>query len=71
VYPQPLHVPLSPGPQHLALIRQLCDEGDAVGDLVPDAVISAIAMEYSCELVMLDRDFARFPSVRHVRLNAS
>jgi toxin-antitoxin system PIN domain toxin len=64
---QPLHVPLAPGPRHLVLVRRLCEEGDAVGDLVPDAVIGAIAVEYSCELVTLDRDFARFPSVRHLR----
>lgn len=64
---QPLHAVLDPGPRHLALLRQLCDEADASGDLVPDAVIGAIAVEYSCELVTLDRDFARFPSVRHRR----
>jgi uncharacterized protein len=67
---QPLHVPLAPGPRHLALLRQLCDEGDATGDLVPEAVIGAIAVEYGCELVTLDRDFARFPSVRHLRPTA-
>lgn len=64
---QPLHVPVAPGPRHLALLRRLCDEADAVGDLVPDAAIGAIALEYSCELVTLDRDFARFHSVRHLR----
>lgn len=68
---QPLHVALDPGPRHLALVRRLCDEADAVGDLVPDAVIGAIAVEYSCDLVTLDRDFARFPSVRHVRPRGS
>ena len=64
---QPLHVRVEPGPRHLALVRALCDEADAVGDLVPDAVVGAIAVEYSCELVTLDRDFARFPTVRHRR----
>jgi toxin-antitoxin system PIN domain toxin len=64
---QPLHVAVDPGPRHLALMRRLCDEADAAGDLIPDAVIGAIAVEYSCELVTLDRDFARFPSVRHRR----
>jgi uncharacterized protein len=68
---QPLHVPVDPGPRHLALMRRLGDEADAVGDLIPDAVIGAIAVEYSCELVTLDRDFARFPSVRHRRPTGS
>jgi len=51
----------------LALVRRLCDEADAVGDLVPDAVIGALAVEYGCDLITLDRDFARFGSVRHLR----
>lgn len=62
---QPLHLTIGPGPRHLALLRGLCDEADALGDLIPDAVIVAVAAEHSCEIVTLDRDFARFPSVRH------
>jgi uncharacterized protein len=64
---QPLHLPLAPGPRHLTLLRRLCEEGDALGDLIPDAVVAAVAAEHSCEIVTLDRDFARFPSVRHRR----
>ena len=64
---QPLHVAVAPGARHLALLRELCEEADAVGDLVPDAVLGAVALEYSCDLITLDRDFARFPSVRHRR----
>ena len=61
---QPLHLAVAPGPRHLALLRELCEEGDAVGDLIPDAAIAAIAAEHNCEVVTFDRDFARFPSVR-------
>jgi hypothetical protein len=64
---QPLFLALTSGPRHLALLRELCDEGDAMGDLVPDAVIAALAAEHSCTIVSLDRDFARFDSVAHVR----
>lgn len=64
---QPQHLPTAPGPRHLELLRQLCDEADAAGDLVPDAVIAAVAAEHSAEIVTLDRDFARFPSVPHRR----
>lgn len=64
---QPQHLVTAPGPRHLALLRRLCDEGDANGDLVPDAVIAAVAVEHSAEVVTLDRDFARFPSVPHRR----
>ena len=64
---QPLHLALAPGPRHLLVLRRLCDEADALGDLIPDAVIAAVAAEHGCEVVTLDRDFARFPSVPHRR----
>ncbi len=64
---QPHYVATGPGPRHLPLLRRLCEEADAVGDLVPDAIIAAVAVENACEVVTLDRDFARFPSVRHRR----
>lgn len=64
---QPHHLSTSPGPRHLALLREICDEADASGDLIPDAVIAAIAVEHHCDVVTLDRDFARFASVRHLR----
>jgi uncharacterized protein len=64
---QPLHVAVSPGPRHLALLRSLCEEADALGDLIADATIAALAAEHGCEVVTLDRDFARFTSVRHQR----
>jgi uncharacterized protein len=62
----PSHRSLEPGPMHLDLLRRLCDEGDARGDLVPDAVIAAIALEHGCAVASLDRDFARFSSIEHV-----
>ena len=62
----PRHRVLEPGPLHLALLRRLCEEADATGDLVPDAVIAAIALEHGCAVASLDRDFARFTSIDHV-----
>lgn len=64
---QPAHLDVGPGPRHLELLRQVCDEADADGDLVPDAVIAALALEHGCTVVTLDRDFARFSSVEHLR----
>lgn len=64
---QPGHLPLGPGARHLALLRSLCDEADATGDLVPDAVVAATAAEHSATVVSLDRDFARFSTVPHFR----
>lgn len=59
------HLLTSPGPRHLALLEKICADGDAMGDLIPDAVLGAIAIEVGGEVVTLDRDFARFPSVPH------
>jgi toxin-antitoxin system PIN domain toxin len=64
---QPRHLTVGPGPRHLTLLRSLCDEADASGDLIADAVIAAVAVEHGCQVVTLDRDFARFSSVRHTR----
>jgi len=62
---QPTHLMVGTGPRHLTLLRQLCDEGGASGDLIPDAVLAALAVEHGCDIITFDRDFARFPSVRH------
>lgn len=64
---QPRHVSTEPGPRHLTLLERICDEADATADLVPDAVLAAIALEHACTVATLDRDFARFGSVPHVR----
>jgi toxin-antitoxin system PIN domain toxin len=58
---------LEPGERHLALVRRLCEESGATGDLVPDAVLAAVALEHGATVASLDRDFARFTSVQHVR----
>jgi toxin-antitoxin system PIN domain toxin len=68
---QPHHLLTSPGPRHLALLDRLSAEADAAGDLIPDAVLGAIALEHGCEVATLDRDFARFGSVRHRLLSVS
>jgi uncharacterized protein len=60
------HVLLGPGPTHLELLRKVCEEGDATGDLVADAILAAIALEHGCAIASFDRDFARFPSIDHV-----
>ncbi len=63
---QPNHLAIRPGARHLDLVKRLCVEGDAVGDLVPDAVIAALALEHGASVATLDRDFARFTSVKHL-----
>jgi uncharacterized protein len=64
---QPLYLQIGPGPRHLDLLRVLCDEADAIGDLIADAAIAAMAAEHGGKVVTLDTDFARFESVPHRR----
>ncbi len=55
---------INPGPAHLALLRQNLDAVGAGGNLVPDAHIAALAMEYAAEAHTGDADFGRFPGLR-------
>lgn len=64
---QPRHVELEPSEHHLEVFEQLCVGTDAAGDLAADAYLAAIAIERGSALASLDRDFARFPSLRWVR----
>ena len=57
-------IPINPGPDHLThLLRNLAAAGVG-GNLVPDAHIAALAMEYQAEVHSNDADFRRFPGLR-------
>lgn len=64
---QPSHTRLGAGRRHLELFERLCRDTDAIGDLVPDAQLAAVAVEHGAEVVSFDRDFARFEGVRWSR----
>lgn len=55
---------INPGQEHLALFRRNLDAAGVGGNLVTDAHIAAIAMEYQAEVHSNDSDFARFPGLR-------
>jgi toxin-antitoxin system PIN domain toxin len=55
---------VAPGERHWPIFARLCAQPGVRGDLVPDAYLAALAIESACELVTLDRDFARFPGLR-------
>jgi toxin-antitoxin system PIN domain toxin len=57
---------LTPGEGHWRLFRRMVMEGEAAGDLVSDAQIAALTIEYGGVLYSADRDFARFPGLRWV-----
>ena len=43
---------------------RLCEQVEITGNLVPDAQLAALAIEYGVELVSADTDFMRFPGLR-------
>lgn len=55
---------LSPGGRHWELFVRLVEHAPAIGNLVSDAWIGALAMEHGCEVLSDDTDFARLPGVR-------
>lgn len=62
---QPRAVHLRPGIRHWELFVELCRSGAARGNLVADAYHAALAIEAGAEWITTDRDFARFPGLRH------
>ncbi len=61
---QPCTRIVTPTERHWEVFQQMLCEGQAVGNLVTDAHLAAIALEYGCELITTDSDFSRFPSIR-------
>jgi toxin-antitoxin system PIN domain toxin len=51
---------LEPGDRHWSLLRDLAAQTQAVGPLMMDAVLAALALEHGATLMTTDRDFARF-----------
>ena len=61
---QPHCAVIQPGDGHWEIFTRLCRDGDARGNLVPDAWFAAMAIEAGCEWISLDHDYARFPGLR-------
>jgi uncharacterized protein len=57
---QPCARLIHPTEQHWVLFQQMLKEGKAVGNLVSDAHLAALAVEHNCVLQSTDSDFARF-----------
>jgi toxin-antitoxin system PIN domain toxin len=55
---------VEPGERHWDIFKKLCIEADTRGSRVADAWLAALAIEWGCEWVTLDRDFARFPGLK-------
>ena len=61
---QPCAQVLEPGPNHIEQTLKLLETVGTAGDLVTDAQIAALAIEYGAVVHTADADFLRFPGVR-------
>lgn len=61
----PAAVIVHPTPRHASLLRGLVREVGAAGNLTNDAHLAVLAIEHGADIVSFDRDFARFPGLRH------
>ena len=56
--------PVNPGPDHLTRFARNLAAAGVGADLVTDAHIATLAMEYQAEVHSSDTDFSRFPGLR-------
>jgi uncharacterized protein len=64
LFDQPHCQIVEPGERHWSIFKQLCIETETRGSRVTDAWFAALAIEWGCEWITLDRDFARFPGLK-------
>ena len=55
---------VEPGERHCDIFRRLCLETDTRGSRTTGAWFAALAIEWGCEWVTCDRDYARFPGLK-------
>lgn len=61
---QPHCQAVRPGESHWEIFERLCVETNTTGPRITDAWYAALAIEWGCEWITLDRDFARFPGLK-------
>lgn len=55
---------VEPGERHWDIFKRLCIDTDTRGPRVTDAWFAALAIEWGCEWVTMDRDYARFAGLK-------
>lgn len=55
---------VEPGERHWDIFKRLSIETDTRGRRVTDTWYAALAIEWGCEWVTFDRDYARFPGLK-------
>jgi uncharacterized protein len=57
-------VRVEPGHRHWRIFEQLAEQSGALGNVVPDAYLAALAIESGAEWITADRGFHRFVGLR-------
>lgn len=52
------------GDRHWSIFRRLCAETHTRGTRITDAWFAALAIEWGCEWITFDADYARFPGLK-------
>jgi toxin-antitoxin system PIN domain toxin len=55
---------VTPAERHWNIYRELCLKSDARGNLSQDAWFAALALEWGCEWITEDQDYARFDGLK-------
>jgi toxin-antitoxin system PIN domain toxin len=55
---------VEPRERHWDIFKRLCVQADTRGPRVTDAWYAALAIEWGCDWITFDRDYARFPGLR-------
>ena len=55
---------VQPGDRHFEIFQRFCVDTDTRGPDVTDAWFAALAIEWGCEWITLDRNYARFPGLK-------
>ena len=55
---------VQPTDGHWTFFQQMLRSGNALGNLVTDAHLAALAVEHNCALYSTDADFSRFPGLK-------
>ena len=55
---------VDPAERHWEIFQRLCIATDTSGSRLSDAWFAALAIEWGCEWITLDRDYARFPGLK-------
>jgi toxin-antitoxin system PIN domain toxin len=54
---------VEPGERHWAIFKKLCVDARVTGPKVTDAWYAALAIEWGCDWISFDNDYARFPGL--------